>query len=150
VFNHLYGLDTTILRYFHVYGPRQESNEFGGVVSIFLKRITGGENPVVFGDGKQVRSFTWVKDLVEANLRAAVEPRACGEVYNVASGIRVTIDELAFGMLGILDPEKRLAVEYGPPLVGDIHNFDIDNSKAREHLGITFEGDFWGTPDGAR
>lgn len=145
VFHHLYGLDTTILRYFHVYGPRQESNEFGGVVSIFLKRITGGQNPVVFGDGKQVRSFTWVRDLVDANLRAAVEPRARGEVYNVASGIRVTIDELAFGMLEILDPEKRLQVEYGPPLVGDIHNFDIDNSKAREHLGVTFESDFWGT-----
>jgi len=145
VFHHLYGLDATILRYFHVYGPRQESNEFGGVVSIFLRRITAGENPVVFGDGEQVRSFTWVGDLVRANLLAAVTPRASGEAYNIASGIRVTINELARGMLAILDPEGRLAVEHGPPLVGDIMNFDIDNAKARAQLGMTFEEDFWGT-----
>jgi nucleoside-diphosphate-sugar epimerase len=145
VFHHLYGLDTTILRYFHVYGPRQESNEFGGVVSIFLRRIAGGRNPVVFGDGEQVRSFTWVNDLVDANLLAALTPRASGEVYNVASGIRVTINELAQRMLDILDPEQRLQIEHGEPLVGDIMNFDISNVKIREHLGIEFEADFWGT-----
>lgn len=145
VFHKLYGLDTTILRYFHVYGPRQESNEFGGVVSIFLRRITAGEDPVVFGDGEQVRSFTWVKDLVEANLLAAVTPRATGEAYNVASGIRVSINELAEGMLAILDPQKRLKIEHGDPLIGDIMNFDIDNAKVRDHLGVTFEVDFWKT-----
>ena len=145
VFHRLYGLDTTILRYFHVYGPRQESNEFGGVVSIFLRRIIAGENPIVFGDGEQVRSFTWVRDLVEANIRAATNPRATGEAYNVASGIRVTINELAKGMLEILDPEGRLRVEHGDPLIGDIMNFDIDNSKIREHLGVRFEDDFWKT-----
>jgi nucleoside-diphosphate-sugar epimerase len=145
VFHKLYGLDTTILRYFHVYGPRQESNEFGGVVSIFLRRITAGENPIVFGDGEQVRSFTWVRDLVEANIRAATTPRATGQAYNVASGIRVTINELARGMLDILDPEGRLEVEHGDPLIGDIMNFDIDNSKIRDHLGVRFEDDFWKT-----
>lgn len=145
VFHRLYGLDTTILRYFHVYGPRQESNEFGGVVSIFLRRITSGQNPIVFGDGEQVRSFTWVRDLVEANIRSATNACATGEVYNVASGIRVTINELARGMLDILDPEGRLAVEHGDPLIGDIMNFDIDNKKIRKHLGVTFEDDFWKT-----
>lgn len=145
VFHKLYGLDTTILRYFHVYGPRQESNEFGGVVSIFLRRITQGRNPVVFGHGEQVRSFTWVGDLVEANLRSALTPRASGEAYNAASGIRVTINDLAKGMLQILDPEDRLRIEHGEPLVGDIMEFDVSNAKIREHLGIVFEGDFWGT-----
>lgn len=145
VFHKLYGLDTTILRYFHVYGPRQESNEFGGVVSIFLRRITQGQNPIVFGHGEQVRSFTWVKDLVEANLRAAVSPRATGQAFNAASGIRVTINELAKGMLEILDPGQKLAVEHGEPLIGDIMEFDVSNAKIREELGIEFEGDFWGT-----
>ena len=145
VFHRLYGLDTTILRYFHVYGPRQESNEFGGVVSIFARKIASGENPVVFGDGHQVRSFTWVKDLVEANLAAATSPRARGEAYNAASGIKVSIEELATRMLAMLDTTKRLGVDHGPPLVGDIMNFDVDNRKIRDHLGITFNQDFWGT-----
>ncbi len=145
VFRHLYGLDTTILRYFHVYGPRQESNEFGGVVSIFLRRITEGKNPVVFGHGEQVRSFTYVKDLVAANIAAATDPAASGQAYNVASGIRVTINELAKGMLEILDPEGKLSVEHGDPLVGDIMEFDVANTKIREELGLSFEQDFWGT-----
>ena len=145
VFHKLYGLDTTIVRYFHVYGPRQESNEFGGVVSIFLRRITQGENPIVFGHGDQVRSFTWVRDLVEANLRVATDPVATGQAYNAASGIRVTINELAQGMLNILDPTKRLTVEHGEPLVGDIMEFDVSNAKIRADLGLSFEADFWGT-----
>ena len=145
VFHKLHGLDTTILRYFHVYGPRQESNEFGGVVSIFLRRIKEGQNPVVFGHGDQVRSFTWVKDLVEANLRAAVDPCATGQAYNAASGIKVSINELAHGMLRILDPAGKLTVEHDEPLVGDIINFEIDNSKIRRDLGISFQADFWQT-----
>jgi nucleoside-diphosphate-sugar epimerase len=145
VFHRLHGLDTTILRYFHVYGPRQESNEFGGVVSIFLRKILDGQSPVVFGDGHQVRSFTWVKDLVEANLAAAMSPRSRGEAYNAASGIKVTIAELATRMLEILDKERRLTVAYGEPLVGDIMNFEVDNRKIQEHLGVTFQQDFWGT-----
>lgn len=145
VFHKLYGLDTTILRYFHVYGPRQESNEFGGVVSIFLRRITNGQNPIVFGHGDQVRSFTWVGDLVEANIRAATNPKAIGQAYNAASGIRVTINELAGGMLELLDPGGRLNVEHGEPLVGDIMEFDVSNAKIRRDLGMSFETDFWGT-----
>ena len=145
VFHKLYGLNTTILRYFHVYGPRQESNEYGGVVSIFLRKIAQGQNPVVFGDGGQVRSFTWVKDLVQANLISAVSERSRGQVYNAASGIKVSISELATKMLELLDAERRLRVEHGEPLLGDIMNFEVDNRKIREHLGISFNQDFWGT-----
>ena len=145
VFRHLYGMDTTILRYFHVYGPRQESNEFGGVVSIFLRRITDGKNPVVFGHGEQVRSFTYVKDLVTANIAAATDPSASGQAYNVASSIRVTINDLAKGMIKILDPESKLTVEHGDPLIGDIMEFDVANSKICTELGLSFEQDFWGT-----
>lgn len=143
-FHQLYGMDTTILRYFHVYGPRQESNEFGGVVSIFMRRIAEGNNPIVFGHGEQVRSFTYVADLVNANLRAATMPQATGQVYNAASGIRISINDLATKMLAF-SGRNDLTVEYGPELIGDIMNFDIDNRKVRADLNIEFEQDFWGT-----
>ncbi len=143
VFHRLYGLDTTILRYFHVYGPRQESNEFGGVVSIFLRRIVEGKDLVVSGDGRQVRSFTWVKDLVEVNLRAATDPAAKGRTYNAASGIRITIDELAHRMIEMSNAQQKIDVKYGEPLVGDIMNFDVDNTRVVHELGVEFNKDFW-------
>jgi len=143
-FSQLYGMDTTILRYFHVYGPRQESNDFGGVVSIFMRRVAEGKNPVVFGDGQQVRSFTWVKDLVDVNLRAALMPAARGKVYNVASGVRISINDLAHNMLKFAR-RNDLAVEYGPPLVGDVMNFDVANARVREDLDVEFNTDFWRT-----
>lgn len=145
VFNNLYGLDTTILRYFHVYGPRQESNEFGGVVSIFLRRIVEGKNPIVFGHGRQVRSFTWVKDLVKINLLSASSKISNGKVYNAASGIQITINELAENMLNLLDASSSLRIEYGEPLIGDIMNFDIENNAVKNDLKIEFNTDFWGT-----
>jgi nucleoside-diphosphate-sugar epimerase len=143
VFHKLYGLNTTILRYFHVYGPRQESNEFGGVVSIFLRNILEEKPLVIFGDGKQERSFTWVKDLVSANIEAGINTNAEGQVYNVASGIRVTINELAVNMKKMMD--SSVAIIYDKPLVGDIMHFDVSNCKITSDLGITFEKDFWGT-----
>ncbi|MDO8413131.1 MAG: NAD-dependent epimerase/dehydratase family protein [Gallionellaceae bacterium] len=145
VFHKLYGLNTTILRYFHVYGPKQESNEFGGVVSIFLRKIIEGKNPIVFGHGNQVRSFTWVKDLVEANLRAAAFPISCGKAYNAASGIRVTINDLAQNMIKNMNVEGQLSIEYGPPLIGDIMEFDVANDAIMNDLDIEFNKDFWGT-----
>lgn len=145
VFHRLYGLNTTILRYFHVYGPRQESNEFGGVVSIFLRRLVNGEGPIVFGHGEQVRSFTWVKDIVEANVRSALLESARGKAYNAASGIKISINELATRMTSIIDPEGKLKVQHGEPLLGDIMNFDINNSEIVNDLGIEFNQDFWGT-----
>lgn len=143
-FHQLYDMDTTILRYFHVYGPRQESNEFGGVVSIFLRNIAEGKNPVVFGHGDQNRSFTWVRDLVEVNLRAATTPAATGKAYNAASSIKVSINDLADKMLEYTG-RTDLTVEHGPPLVGDIMNFDIDNGAVRGDMGMEFNQDFWGT-----
>lgn len=139
-FAHLFGLDTTILRYFHVYGPRQESSDVGGVVSIFLRRALQALPLIVHGDGLQMRSFTWVGDVVEANIRAATDPIATGRTYNCASGIRVTIGELA---------EKVLArvwsggtVEHAPPLPGDIREFDVDSRLISTELGLRFERDF--------
>ena len=143
VFHRLYGLDTSILRYFHVYGPRQESNEFGGVVSIFLRNLAEKKPLTIFGDGHQVRSFTWVKDLVRANVACATRPAATGQVYNAASGISVSIADLAHKMNALL--QGGVPVVHGPPLLGDIMHFEVSNQKIRRELGIEFEQDFWGT-----
>ena len=144
VFQHLYDLDTTILRYFHVYGPRQESSEVGGVVSIFSRLLLAGKPITIFGDGTQQRSFTYVKDVAKANLLAATIPNTKGEVFNCASGIKVTIAELAnmiAEILGIENPE----IHYADWTPGDIKVFDIDNSKIRNELGLEFMKDFkWG------
>lgn len=142
-FNHLYGLETVILRYFHVYGPRQESNEFGGVVTIFLRNLLKGEPMVIFGDGKQERSFTYVKDIVRANLAVACSERSAGKAYNVASGIKVSINELASFLDRINGMKARIV--HGEPLVGDIMRFDVSNEAIRADIGIEFNMDFWGT-----
>jgi UDP-glucose 4-epimerase len=146
VFRHLYGMDTTILRYFHVYGPRQESNEFGGVVSIFLRNLVEGKPLIVFGHGEQLRSFTYVKDLVRANLHAAVDPVASGQVYNAASGIKVTINDLAKGMVDLVG--RNVPIVHDDPLPGDIMYFDVANKRITSDLGITFNQEFWGTMKG--
>jgi len=140
-FNKLYDLDTTILRYFHVYGPRQEDGEFGGVVAIFMRKILEGLPLVIFGDGSQERSFTNVDDVVEANLRSACIPEATGKIYNCASGINVTIQELA-EQVTQLAGGIELEIEYGDWTPGDIRKFEIDNSRICADLGIEFEKDF--------
>lgn len=140
-FNKLYDLDTTVLRYFHVYGPRQEDGEFGGVVAIFMRKILEGLPLVIFGDGSQERSFTNVDDVVEANLRSAYIPEATGKIYNCASGINVTIQELAeqvTQLAGDIEPQ----IKYGDWTPGDIRKFEIDNSRICADLGIEFEKDF--------
>jgi UDP-glucose 4-epimerase len=141
VFEHLYGLDTVVLRYFHVYGPRQESSEVGGVVSIFTRQMLAGEPITIFGDGTQQRSFTYVGDVVNANLLAATTPRTQGYVFNCASGIKVTIRELAGMIAEILGIENQ-TIHYQDWMPGDIRVFDIDNSRIRQNLGIEFVTDF--------
>ncbi|MBM2820455.1 MAG: UDP-glucose 4-epimerase [Candidatus Berkelbacteria bacterium] len=140
VFAHLYKLDTTILRYFHVYGSRQEFNEFGGVVAIFIRNLLENKPPVIFGTGKQERSFTYVKDVVKANLLIATSKTARGEVYNCASGIKVTINDLCKLILRAFNREDLKPI-YKDWTIGDIKKFDIDNSKIAK-LGMTFQKDF--------
>jgi UDP-glucose 4-epimerase len=140
-FAHMHGLDTTVLRYFHVYGPRQESSDVGGVVSIFCRRLLEGKPLVIHGDGTQVRSFTYVDDVVDANIRAATVPEARGQVFNCASGIKVTIAELANKIAQSLGSSPPV-IEYDDWLPGDIRNFDIENGRIREVLGLEFMTDF--------
>lgn len=140
-FNHLYGLDTTVLRYFHVYGPRQESSDVGGVVSIFIRLMLNNKPITIFGDGYQERSFTFVDDVINANILVASIRDTTGEVYNCASGINVTIRQLA-EYLGDILKIKKLDIEYKDCMPGDIKIFNIDNSKIIEKTGIVFLTDF--------
>ncbi len=140
-FNHLYGLDTTVLRYFHIYGARQESSDVGGVVSIFIRSMLHDSPITIFGDGTQLRTFTYVKDVVKANINAAILPNTTGEVYNCASGIKVTIKELADMVAKNLNV-KDLQINYDDWMPGDIKYFEIDNSKIKEALKIDFVTDF--------
>jgi UDP-glucose 4-epimerase len=140
-FDLLHDLDVTILRYFHIYGPRQESSDVGGVVSIFSRRLLEERPLRIFGDGTQQRSFTYVKDVVKANLLAAEKPGTRGEVYNCASGIKVTIKELAYLCADLLGVKKPV-IQYEDWTPGDIKVFNIDNSKICNDLGIEFITDF--------
>jgi len=134
-FNHLYGLNTTVLRYFHVYGPRQESaDDRGGLVAIFLMRSLANKSLTINGDGTQQRSFTYVKDVVKANLLAAMAPQSTGEVYNCASGLKVTIKQLADQVL-LICGQPALRIDYAEWTPGDIKVFDIDHSKITQ-LGL--------------
>lgn len=140
VFHELFGLDTAVLRYFHVYGPRQEFNEFGGVVAIFIKNLLDNQRPIIFGTGRQQRSFTYVKDVVKANLLVAIKSQTNGQVYNCASAIKITINDWAKAV--IKEFGKNFKPVYKDWLIGDIKEFDIDNSKIKK-LGMTFETNFY-------
>jgi len=140
-FNKLYGMDVTVLRYFHVYGPRQDAGEFGGVVSIFARQILNGEPITIYGDGYQIRSFTYVKDVVRINRMIAgmVSKETKGEVYNCASGATVTIRQLADYLMALSG--KKVPRRFELPLMGDIKKFLMDTSKIRS-LGFDFKTDF--------
>ena len=139
-FHSLYGLDITILRYFHVYGPRQEYSDVGGVVSIFIRKALKDQPLTIFGDGNQQRSFTYVKDVVAANILVAQDERTKGEVYNCASGIKVTINELADRVLATLG-KTHLGTEYADWTPGDIKVFNVDNTKLKS-LSFDFKTQF--------
>lgn len=140
VFNSLHGLDTVILRYFHVYGPRQDNSDVGGVVSIFCRRAHQGKNLIIYGDGSQIRSFTHVNDVVRINLLAATDPDMVGRSFNCASGIKVTIGDLANRVLVHYD-NSNLSIEYRDWKPGDIKKFDVDNSALKSR-GFQFVTNF--------
>ena len=139
-FYHLYGLDTTILRYFHVYGPRQEWGTFGGVIPIFIYSILNGNNPTIFGDGTQERSFTYVKDVVNINLFVAASDKTKGEVFNCASGVNITVQQMCDELLKKMHRED-LRPHYEDWTIGDINKFNISNDKIC-NLGFEFQTSF--------
>jgi UDP-glucose 4-epimerase len=128
VFQRAYGLPAISLRYFNVYGPKQDPNsDYAAVIPRFIKRVSEGKPPIIFGDGEQTRDFVFVSDVVRANILAA-ESDATG-VFNIGQGRRVTINELAKLIIHIMN--KDLGVIYKEARAGDIRHSLADISKAR-------------------
>ena len=126
-------LPITILRYFHVYGPRQENDpKLGGVVAVFKRQIEEGGPITIHGTGEQKRVFTNVDDVVTANVRAA--NNSITGTFNCCSDIQVSINQLAKTL-----NKDKLDVVHQPPLPGDVNEFHIDNSKIRNHFGMEFK-----------
>jgi len=138
VFFKLYGFETVALRYFNVFGPRQDpDSHYSAVIPRFIRKLLAGEAPEVYGDGEQSRDFTYVANVVEANLKAATAPAAAGGVFNVALGGRVSLNQL-LEMLGrILEVPARAS--YREPRTGDIKHSQAGIEQARQVLG--YRGD---------
>jgi UDP-glucose 4-epimerase len=130
VYGKLYGLETVALRYFNVYGPNQRFDQYGNVIPIFVFQLLRGEPITIFGDGEQTRDFVQVRDVVQANLRAAGAAGVSG-AFNIASGSRITINELARLVTGLVPGEIR----YGPPRPGDVRHSLADISAAHAAFG---------------
>ena len=153
VFTNVYGLETVSLRYFNVFGPRQDpGSQYSGVISRFMSALVNGEQPIIYGDGGQSRDFTFVSNVVDANLRAAESADAVGKVINVANGRQVTLNELLEIMKNVTG-NSTAAARYEPVRVGDVRHSLADISLAQsvlgyeprvgleEGLGLTF--DWW-------
>ncbi len=142
VFTRAYGLETASLRYFNVFGPRQDaSSQYSGVFAIFIPAVLQDKRPVIYGDGEQSRDFTYVQNVVDANLLACTAPGVAGEVFNVACGDRITVNSILREINKITG--KDIAPIYKDARPGDILHSHADVSKAAQKLGykplVTFE-----------
>jgi nucleoside-diphosphate-sugar epimerase len=134
VFTAVYGLETVALRYFNVYGPRQDpSSPYSGVLSLFMKSLIERRAPTIFGDGEQSRDFTYVEDVAELNLKAACAPDVSGKIYNGGAGGRITLNQ-AWALLQKIEGVEIPAI-YGPVRQGDVRDSQADMSSAIRELG---------------
>ncbi|MHA1265181.1 MAG: SDR family oxidoreductase [Candidatus Helarchaeota archaeon] len=131
-----YGLKTVSLRYFNVYGPRQSASPYSGVIAIFISRAINNKPLVIFGKGEQTRDFTFVQDVVHANLLAATEKKSIGQVYNVGTSTQTSIKELAHSVLE-LSHKSHLDILYEPPRAGDVLHSRADITRIKTELGFT-------------
>lgn len=141
VYSKVYGLPTVSIRYFNVFGPRQDpASQYAAVIPIFISNLLEGKSPTIYGDGEQSRDFTYVGNIVKANILAAHSDKAAGQVVNVACGGRFTLNEL-YGtlceMIGVsIDPV------FSDPRLGDVKHSHADISMAEELLGYSVDTDF--------
>ena len=136
MFTELYGFATVSIRYFNVFGPRQDpGSPYSGVISLFATALLDGRQPTIYGDGEQTRDFTYVANVVDGVLRACEAPNAAGQVINVATGGRISLNEL----LSVMKRIARSTVEpvYVAARAGDVRDSQADITKAREMLGYT-------------
>lgn len=141
VYADVFGLETVSLRYFNVFGPRQDpASQYAAVIPIFVRRMLAGESPQVYGDGEQSRDFTHVENVVQANLLAATADGASGAVCNVGCGERYTLNELIELLQNLIG--SPVDPDYGPERAGDVKHSLADITRAREALGYEPEVDF--------
>jgi UDP-glucose 4-epimerase len=134
LFTRLYGLQTVSIRYFNVFGPRQDpGSPYSGVISLFSTALLEGRQPTIYGDGEQTRDFTYVANVVDGVLRACEAGNVAGEAINVATGSRISLNQLLQVMTGILDTRTRAI--YKASRAGDVQHSQADISKAERLLG---------------
>ena len=133
-FSECYGLDTTALRFFNVYGPRQDpSSPYSGVLSIFIRCLLERTTPTIFGDGEQTRDFTFVEDVVDLTIKSSTAPGVAGKMFNAGNGGRYSLNEvwqILQEIEGVSIPAK-----YGPPRAGDVRDSQADTAAAVKYLG---------------
>jgi len=140
-FTEIYGLETVRLRYFNVFGPGQDpSSSYSAVIPLFVTAMLAGRRPTVYGDGTQSRDFTFIDDVVSANLLAAEAPGAAGKVYNVASGRAVSLLEIIALLNRFLESDVEPVFE--PPRPGDVMHSLADLSRAKADLGYVPQVNF--------
>lgn len=133
LFRELYGLSTVTIRYFNVFGPRQDpSSPYSGVISLFISALVDGRPPTILGDGEQTRDFTYVSNVVDGVLRACHHSTATG-VFNVAVGARISINDLFYTLRNIIGSDVEPI--YGPARAGDVRDSQADLTRAKEILG---------------
>jgi len=142
LFTRLYGLETVSIRYFNVFGPRQDpSSPYSGVISVFATALLEGRSPRIHGDGKQTRDFTYVANVVDGVLRACEAPNASGQVINVATAGRISLNQLFYAMRDVVG--GTVEPTYGEPRKGDVRDSQADIRKAKALLGyepiVSFE-----------
>ena len=142
MFTTLYGLETVTIRYFNVFGPRQDpSSPYSGVISVFARALLENKAPTIYGDGEQTRDFTYVANVVDGVLRAVKAPGASGQVVNVATGSSISLNKLFTSMRSLIG--SQVDVAYGPPRNGDVKDSLADITRARTLLGyepvVSFE-----------
>lgn len=135
-FSRVYPIETVCLRYFNVFGPRQDpASQYAAVIPSFIGKMMTGNRPIVFGDGSQTRDFTYVANVVEANIRAAEAESVSGQVFNIACGRAIKISELVRELNGILQTDTEPI--FAPSRLGEIRHSLADTTKAQSMLGYT-------------
>jgi nucleoside-diphosphate-sugar epimerase len=136
MFTRLYGFETVAIRYFNVFGPRQDpGSPYSGVISLFATALIEGRQPIIYGDGEQTRDFTYVANVVDGVLRACEAPKAAGEAINVACGTRISLNELLRVMNTVVGTDLRPI--YKETRAGDVKDSQADITKARTLLGYS-------------
>jgi UDP-glucose 4-epimerase len=140
-FTVVYGLETVRLRFFNIFGPRQDAKSpYSGVIALFIAAMSAGQTPTIYGDGLQSRDFTYVANAVQAVFKAAQAPAAVGNVYNIGNGGCITLLDLVQHLNELLG--GHIQPKFGPPRAGDVRNSEADISRARRELGYEPEVSF--------